>query len=56
MARAAKACSLDRAGLGFSDAARPPSASRNQSEELHALLGATRIMLPYVLVGIRWRE
>lgn len=45
------ACAFDRAGLGFSDAARRPSTPRNQSEDLHALLRAARISPPYVLVG-----
>lgn len=46
-----KACSFDRAGLGFSDAARRPSTPRNQSEDLQALLKAAHIKPPYVLVG-----
>jgi pimeloyl-ACP methyl ester carboxylesterase len=45
------ACSFDRAGLGFSDAARHASTPRNQSEDLHALLQAAHIKPPYVLVG-----
>lgn len=45
------ACSFDRAGLGFSDAAKRPSTPANQSEDLHALLKAARIKPPYVLVG-----
>jgi pimeloyl-ACP methyl ester carboxylesterase len=45
------ACSFDRAGLGFSDAAGRPSTPRNQSEDLHALLHAANISPPYVLVG-----
>jgi pimeloyl-ACP methyl ester carboxylesterase len=44
-------CSFDRAGLGFSDAARRTSTPRNQSEDLHALLQAAHIKPPYVLVG-----
>jgi len=46
-----RACSFDRAGLGFSDAAVRPSTPRNQSEDLHALLKAARIQPPYVLVA-----
>jgi pimeloyl-ACP methyl ester carboxylesterase len=45
------ACSFDRAGLGFSDAAKRPSTPVNQSEDLHALLKAAHIKPPYVLVG-----
>jgi pimeloyl-ACP methyl ester carboxylesterase len=45
------ACSFDRAGLGFSDAARRPSTPINQSEDLHALLQAAHIKPPYILVG-----
>lgn len=45
------ACAFDRAGLGFSDAARRPSTPRNQSQDLHALLRAAHISPPYVLVG-----
>lgn len=44
-------CSFDRAGLGFSDAARRSSTPRNQSEDLHALLKAAHIRPPYVLVA-----
>lgn len=46
-----QACSFDRAGLGFSDAAIRPSTSRNQSEDLHALLKTAQIRPPYVLVA-----
>jgi pimeloyl-ACP methyl ester carboxylesterase len=51
MAKATRVCSFDRAGLGFSDAARRPSTPVNQSEDLHALLRAAGIEPPYVLVG-----
>jgi pimeloyl-ACP methyl ester carboxylesterase len=44
-------CSFDRAGLGFSDAARRPSTALNQTEDLHALLQAAHIKPPYILVG-----
>ncbi|MBV8158390.1 MAG: alpha/beta hydrolase [Dyella sp.] len=44
-------CSFDRAGLGFSDAARRSSTPRNQSEDLHALLKAAHVRPPYVLVA-----
>lgn len=46
-----RTCSFDRAGLGFSDAAKRPSTPVNQSEDLHALLKAAHIKPPYVLVG-----
>lgn len=51
IAKRTMACSFDRAGLGFSDAAKRPSTPRNQSEDLHALLRAAHIKPPYVLVG-----
>ncbi|WP_158543551.1 alpha/beta fold hydrolase [Dyella solisilvae] len=51
LAHSTKVCSFDRAGLGFSDAARRPSTPRNQSEDLHRLLAAAGIRPPYVLVG-----
>lgn len=51
IAKKTTACSFDRAGLGFSDAARRPSTPINQSEDLHALLQAAGIKPPYVLVG-----
>jgi pimeloyl-ACP methyl ester carboxylesterase len=44
-------CSFDRAGLGFSDAARRPSTAANQAEDLHALLQVAHIKPPYILVG-----
>jgi pimeloyl-ACP methyl ester carboxylesterase len=44
-------CSFDRAGLGFSDAARRSSTLVHQAEDLHALLRAARIDPPYILVG-----
>lgn len=51
MAKTTRVCSFDRAGLGFSDAARRPSTPVNQSEDLHVLLGAAGIAPPYVMVG-----
>jgi pimeloyl-ACP methyl ester carboxylesterase len=51
MARTTRVCSFDRAGLGFSDAARRPGTPVNQAEDLHALLGHAGIKPPYVLVG-----
>lgn len=51
LSKRTQACSFDRAGLGFSDAARRASTPRNQSEDLHALLKAAHIRPPYVLVA-----
>lgn len=51
ISRKTTACSFDRAGLGFSDAARRPGTPRNQSDDLHALLRAAHVNPPYVLVG-----
>lgn len=51
VAKKTRVCSFDRAGLGFSDAARRPSTPRNQSDDLHALLKAAHIDPPYVLVA-----
>ena len=45
------ACSFDRAGLGFSDAARRPSTAANQTEDLHALPQAAHVKPPYILVA-----
>jgi pimeloyl-ACP methyl ester carboxylesterase len=46
-----RACSYDRAGLGFSDGSSRPSTASNIAEDLHALLGAAHVPPPYVLVG-----
>jgi pimeloyl-ACP methyl ester carboxylesterase len=46
-----KACSYDRAGLGFSDAATRASTASNIAEDLHALLAAAHVKPPYILVG-----
>ena len=46
-----RACSYDRAGIGFSDPARRPSDSANIVDDLHHVLGAARIGPPYILVG-----
>jgi pimeloyl-ACP methyl ester carboxylesterase len=46
-----RACSYDRAGLGFSDPARRPSTARNIAEDLRAMLAAASIKPPYLLVG-----
>jgi pimeloyl-ACP methyl ester carboxylesterase len=46
-----RACSYDRAGLGFSDPSTRPSDAKNDAEDLHALLRAAHIDPPYILVG-----
>ncbi|HSC12178.1 MAG TPA: alpha/beta hydrolase [Rhodanobacteraceae bacterium] len=46
-----RACSYDRAGIGFSDPARRLSDSANAVDDLHRLLNAATIKPPYVLVG-----
>jgi pimeloyl-ACP methyl ester carboxylesterase len=44
-------CSYDRAGLGYSDPSSQPRTSQVIAGELHALLQATGISPPYVIVG-----
>jgi pimeloyl-ACP methyl ester carboxylesterase len=51
VAHTTRACSYDRAGLGFSDAATRPGTSANIADDLHRLLHAAQIEPPYVLVG-----
>jgi pimeloyl-ACP methyl ester carboxylesterase len=51
IAKFARVCSYDRAGLGFSDASSRPRTSNVIAEELHALLQAAAIAPPYILVG-----
>lgn len=46
-----RACSYDRAGLGFSDASTRPGTSSNAVDDMHRLLRAARLPPPYVLVG-----
>jgi pimeloyl-ACP methyl ester carboxylesterase len=46
-----RACSYDRAGLGFSDPANRAGTARNIAEDLHSLLAAAHIKPPYLLVG-----
>ena len=47
----ARACSYDRAGLGYSDPATRSSRSAHMVDDLHRLLRAARVAPPYVLVG-----
>jgi pimeloyl-ACP methyl ester carboxylesterase len=51
IAKFARACSYDRAGLGYSDPGNEPRTSKVIAEQLHALLQAAGISPPYVLVG-----
>jgi pimeloyl-ACP methyl ester carboxylesterase len=51
IAKFARVCSYDRAGLGFSDPSSRPHTSHVMAEELHALLRAANVAPPYVLVG-----
>ena len=46
-----RACSYDRAGLGYSDPATRSSRSAHMVDDLHRLLRAARVAPPYVLVG-----
>jgi pimeloyl-ACP methyl ester carboxylesterase len=46
-----RACSYDRAGLGFSDPSPKPRTSANIVDDLHLLLKHAHIKPPYVLVG-----
>jgi pimeloyl-ACP methyl ester carboxylesterase len=46
-----RACSYDRAGLGFSDPSPAPRTSGTMVEDLHRLLRAADLRPPYVLVG-----
>jgi pimeloyl-ACP methyl ester carboxylesterase len=53
VAKTTRVCSYDRAGLGLSDARRPPGPvpAANVVEELHRLLAGAGISPPYVLGG-----
>jgi pimeloyl-ACP methyl ester carboxylesterase len=51
VAKHARACVFDRAGLGFSDPAKRPNTSENVAEDLHKLLAAAGVKPPYVMVG-----
>jgi pimeloyl-ACP methyl ester carboxylesterase len=51
IARHARACVYDRAGLGFSDPSPRPGTSGNAVDDLHTLLGKAGIAPPYVMVG-----
>lgn len=51
VARRTRACSFDRAGLGFSDPSPRASTSAYAVDDLHALLRIADVKPPYVLVG-----
>jgi len=51
IARFARVCTYDRAGLGWSDSAPTPRTSQQIVRDLHALLTNAGIGPPYVLVG-----
>lgn len=51
IAKFARVCSYDRAGLGYSEPSPRPRTSRVIAEELHALLQSAGIAPAYVLVG-----
>lgn len=51
IAKFTRVCSYDRAGLGYSDPSSEPRTSKVVAEELHALLQASAVAPPYVLVG-----
>lgn len=51
ISRHVRACSFDRAGLGFSDAATRAGTPDHAADDLHHLLGAAGIKPPYVLVA-----
>ena len=51
MAKFTRACSYDRAGLGWSDADPMPRTAQRIVKELHTLLTNARMKGPYVLVG-----
>jgi pimeloyl-ACP methyl ester carboxylesterase len=47
----ARACSYDRAGLGYSDPAPGPRSPAAIVEDMHALIAAAKLPTPLVLVG-----
>lgn len=51
IAKFARVCSYDRAGLAYSDSSPRPRTSKVFAEELHALLQTAQIPPPYILVG-----
>jgi pimeloyl-ACP methyl ester carboxylesterase len=51
VAKQARVCSYDRAGLGWSDPSPRPRTAAVMADELHTLLERAEIAAPYVLVG-----
>lgn len=51
IAQFTRACSYDRAGLGYSDSSPQPRTSKVIAEELHRLLQRSGVAPPYILVG-----
>ncbi|MBA3677462.1 MAG: alpha/beta hydrolase [Sphingosinicella sp.] len=51
VAKGARACSYDRAGLGYSDISRMPRSPIQIVEDLHALVQAAKLNTPLILVG-----
>jgi pimeloyl-ACP methyl ester carboxylesterase len=51
IAKFTRVCAYDRAGLGFSDAATRASNLTNMVDDLHRLILAGRIQMPFVYVG-----
>ena len=51
VARFTRACTYDRAGLGWSDPATVPRVAAQLVDELHSLLEAAQVPAPYVLAG-----
>ena len=51
IATTTRACSYDRAGLGYSDPSRRAASAANTVDDLHRLLQRAALAPPYVLVG-----
>lgn len=51
IAKQTRACSYERAGIGFSNAATRPGTAIHVVDDLHTLLAKARIAAPIVLVG-----
>ena len=51
VAKQTRACVFDRAGMGFSDAAKRPNSSENVAQDLRKLLAGAGVKPPYVMVG-----
>ena len=51
VAKFARVCTYDRAGMGWSDSGAQPHTSQQIVKELHTLLGNAEVQGPYVLVG-----